>query len=326
MAVIEHPPGEETQCDWVELPDPPAHWGWGSKAYLLVGALAHSGRWRGVLAESDGPAAPDRRAAPGLRRGLGGLTRTWRFDRMATVCHPAHGPGHRLVRRGRQALRGVGGDLPAAAREPQGRGGEGQPHRRATLVAHPGRRRARSSRPRLAWTGGARCAATPGMRPTGDGKATVATVAARRAAAPPLPAPFPAVLTVAAGRLARRRWSPSAATTTRCHPSWPAPGHRRRTGSARTDIDSPPAAGIVIARHRLAPAGAGATVRDTGHVTALERAALAAFTDRRTAPPQATHPTRPGRPSRRRGPARRPHRTDTVHNRHRGQPRRQPRS
>ena len=25
--VIEHPPGEETQWDWLELPDPPAHWG-----------------------------------------------------------------------------------------------------------------------------------------------------------------------------------------------------------------------------------------------------------------------------------------------------------
>ena len=42
MAVIEHPPGDETQWDWVELPDPPGHWGWGGKACLLVGALAHS--------------------------------------------------------------------------------------------------------------------------------------------------------------------------------------------------------------------------------------------------------------------------------------------
>ena len=51
-AVIEHPPGEETQFDWVELPDPPAAWaaaGYSGKAFLLVGALAHSGRWRGVL-------------------------------------------------------------------------------------------------------------------------------------------------------------------------------------------------------------------------------------------------------------------------------------
>jgi len=26
-AVIDHPPGEETQLDWLELPDPPASWG-----------------------------------------------------------------------------------------------------------------------------------------------------------------------------------------------------------------------------------------------------------------------------------------------------------
>ncbi|MFL1600620.1 hypothetical protein, partial [Gordonia amicalis] len=35
-AIIEHPPGEETQWDWVELPNPPAQWGWGSTAFLLV--------------------------------------------------------------------------------------------------------------------------------------------------------------------------------------------------------------------------------------------------------------------------------------------------
>ncbi|MFC5263815.1 hypothetical protein ACFPJ1_17010 [Kribbella qitaiheensis] len=49
-AVIEHPPGEETQWDWLELPDPPEHWGWGTTAHLLVGALAHSGKWRATLA------------------------------------------------------------------------------------------------------------------------------------------------------------------------------------------------------------------------------------------------------------------------------------
>ena len=52
VAVIEHPPGEETQFDWVELPDPPLSWGWGATAYLFVGALSHSSRWRGRLEES----------------------------------------------------------------------------------------------------------------------------------------------------------------------------------------------------------------------------------------------------------------------------------
>ena len=89
-AVIEHPPGEETQWDWVELPNPPDAWGWGKTAYLLVGSLAHSGRWRGVLA----PATTQPHLIDGLDRicrKLGGLTHTWRFDRMATVCHPDSG-------------------------------------------------------------------------------------------------------------------------------------------------------------------------------------------------------------------------------------------
>ena len=89
-AVIEHPAGEETQWDWLELPDPPAGWGWGSKAHLLVGALAHSGRWRGVLsATMDQPHLVD--GLDRITRGLGGVTRQWRFDRMATVCHPGSG-------------------------------------------------------------------------------------------------------------------------------------------------------------------------------------------------------------------------------------------
>lgn len=49
VAIIDHPPGAETQWDWVELPDPPAHWGWGKSAHLLVGASSHSSKWRGVL-------------------------------------------------------------------------------------------------------------------------------------------------------------------------------------------------------------------------------------------------------------------------------------
>jgi hypothetical protein len=42
------------------------------------------------------------------------------------------------------------------------------------------------------------------------------------------------------------------------------------------------AAGAVVAAHRLAPGGAGRVVRDGGHVIALEKTVLAAFTD---APP-----------------------------------------
>ena len=36
---IEHPPGEEIQWDWLELHETP----WGEPAFVLVGALSHSG-------------------------------------------------------------------------------------------------------------------------------------------------------------------------------------------------------------------------------------------------------------------------------------------
>jgi transposase len=89
-AIIAHPPAEETQWDWVELPDPPASWGLPGAAHLLVGALAHSSRWRGVLAESeDQPHLIE--ALDQVVRRLGGCTLAWRFDRMATVCHPGTG-------------------------------------------------------------------------------------------------------------------------------------------------------------------------------------------------------------------------------------------
>lgn len=87
VAIIDHPAGGETQWDWVELPDPPGHWdGYRGKGFLLVGALSHSGKWRGVLAEAtDGPHLVD--ALHQVADRLGGLTRVWRFDRMSTVAN-----------------------------------------------------------------------------------------------------------------------------------------------------------------------------------------------------------------------------------------------
>ncbi|WP_255579277.1 hypothetical protein [Cryobacterium sp. PAMC25264] len=84
-AIIEHPPGEETQYDWVEMPNPPLSWGFPTKrAYVLVGSLAHSGVWRAVISPSMD--LPHLLAAMTQQLSLlGGLTHTWRFDRMTTV-------------------------------------------------------------------------------------------------------------------------------------------------------------------------------------------------------------------------------------------------
>ena len=83
---IEHPPGEEVQWDWVELPEAP----WGGDAHLLVGSLPCSGKFRAVFAESeDQPHLIE--AMDKVVRRLAGNARRWRVDRMATVVDPTTG-------------------------------------------------------------------------------------------------------------------------------------------------------------------------------------------------------------------------------------------
>jgi hypothetical protein len=83
---IEHPPGEEIQWDWDELPQAP----WGADAHLLLGSLPCSGKFRGIFAESEDQAHLIE-AMDGVLRRLGGNARRWRFDRMATVVNPRTG-------------------------------------------------------------------------------------------------------------------------------------------------------------------------------------------------------------------------------------------
>ena len=80
---IDHPPGEEIQWDWLELPVTP----WEQPAYVLVGALSHSGRFRAVFCEqmTFGHLAG---AAHEILVGLGGTSLVWRVDRMATAVIP----------------------------------------------------------------------------------------------------------------------------------------------------------------------------------------------------------------------------------------------
>ncbi|MDH6124721.1 IS21 family transposase [Kitasatospora sp. GP82] len=85
-----HSAGEELRFDWLRLPDPPAEWGCGSHAHLLTGSLTHAGRWRGALAENEEfPQLVE--AVDRLLRQLGGTCGLWRFDRTPLVCCPATG-------------------------------------------------------------------------------------------------------------------------------------------------------------------------------------------------------------------------------------------
>jgi hypothetical protein len=66
--------------DWLELADTP----WGVKAFVLVGALAHSGKFRAWMCDRDDQAHLIGGIDQVLRR-LGGTARRWRVDRMATA-------------------------------------------------------------------------------------------------------------------------------------------------------------------------------------------------------------------------------------------------
>jgi transposase len=277
VAVIEHPAGEETQFDWLELPDPPAEWGWGAKAFLLVGALAHSGRWRGVLCESMDQA----HLIDALHRvceGLGGLSRSWRFDRMATVCHPESG---RITATFAAVAKHYGVKVEICPARRGNRKGvvEKSNHVAAqrwwrTLADDATVHQAQGSLDRwCALRGDTR------IRRTANGKSTVATVAAAELLAP-MPSPFPATITVSRIASAQalvsfegNRYSVppelARATVTVTH----------RLGAPTIDIAT--AAGIVVARHLRAAPGACATVRDDGHVLALNTAAMAAATSAR---------------------------------------------
>ncbi|MFJ9826711.1 Mu transposase domain-containing protein [Streptomyces sp. NPDC101160] len=76
---------EEIRFDWLRLPAPPLRWGCGTHARLLIGTLASSGRWRGVLSDGDDLPHLTEAIDRALRR-LGGTPGCWRLDRTPVVC------------------------------------------------------------------------------------------------------------------------------------------------------------------------------------------------------------------------------------------------
>ena len=272
FAVIDHPAGGETQWDWVELPDPPRSWGQGKHAHLLVGALAHSGAWRGVLAEKEEQAYLVA-SLHGVCERLGGVTRDWRFDRMSTVCHPDSGD---VTASFAQVAKYYGVTVRVCPSFSGWRKGvvEKANHSAAqrwwrTLPddVTPARAQARLDR----W-----CQSKGDARPRvrDAERTTVGALLAAEPLAPLPPAPYPAVIederTVSAQALVS--WHGNRYSVP--------PGHggqqvtvRHRLGTGVLDVVT--AAGTVLARHRREPDHAGALVRDDGHVAALEKKVMA---------------------------------------------------
>jgi len=274
-AVIEHPAGAETQWDWVELPNPPQAWGWGDTAYVLVGALSHSSRWRGWLAERTETGHLVEGLDQVVRR-LGGVTARWRFDRMSTVCHP--GSGRLRGSFGPVAMHyGVGVDLC-----PPGHGWrKGVVEKAVHVITQRWWRTLPDDATLSSAQAGldAVCARLDGRRRMRDGKPTTVGALAEVEPLRPAPAVFPATVEV------QRQVRTQALVAFRGNRYSVPPGHagatvlvRHRLGSATLDVVS--AGGVLLAHHLRAPDGAGSLIRTDEHVTALQTVVLGNFTDR----------------------------------------------
>lgn len=279
-AIIDHPPGEETQFDWVEMPDPPRHWDFPYKtAYVLVGSLAHSGVWRAVISPTMD--VPHLLAAmTTLLQLLGGLTQVWRFDRMRTVLNPANGD---LTPQFAAFAKHHGVQAVVCRPRSGNRKGvvEKNNHTAAqrwwrTLADDLTLEQAQASLEVFARSQDGR------KRRTMAGNTTAAAMyAAERLS--PLPAvSFPVVITEErrVTRQALIDWRGNrysvppelAAATVVVH---------QRLGAPVIDIAT--TTGTVVARHTVATPGLGATIRDDGHVRSLEAIAMA------SAPPGPPH-------------------------------------
>ncbi|MCU1363699.1 MAG: transcriptional regulator [Acidimicrobiaceae bacterium] len=269
---IVHPPGEEIQWDWFERRRSP----WGGTLYVLLGTLAHSSRVRGVICESMDQAhlidAMDR-----VMRKLGGTTRVWRVDRLATVIVP----GSRDVQ---ASFAPVAKHYGAVVEPCPPRRGNRKGVVESSVRFVSGRwwrtmtdvdpESAQRSLDRFCETvADARARRVSELRTTVGELADAEVLAA-------LPAPYPATMVV------ERIVSANATLHFRGNRYSVPPGLtgstlqvHQRLGGDSLEIRS--IVGAPLATHRLAHDGAGVVVRDSAHSVALERVVLVQFTSKR---------------------------------------------
>jgi transposase len=265
---IDHPPGEEIQWDWLELA--PEDVPWGEPAFVLVGALSHSGRFRAVFCEQ----MTFGHLAEAMHRvlvALGGTPRVWRTDRMATIVVPGT---DRLTVDAAQAAKHYGVEIAVC------------PPRRAQ---RKGVVEAAIKYLTRSWWRTARVATMAEAQASLDRWSTQVADQRRRpggtvgqlGAAEPLRtlpnAAYPAVIAV------ERRASRVALVAFEANRYSVPPAHAGRTVTVHARVGEPllrilSPAGDIVATHRRVAAGAGQTVRSTEHAAALEQAVLAAFT------------------------------------------------
>jgi len=262
---IEHPPGEEIQWDWLELHDTP----WGQPAFVLLGALSHSGRFRGVFCEQ----MTFGHLAEAMHRvlvDLGGTPRVWRTDRMATIVVPNT---DRLTVDAAQAAKHYGVEIavcPPRRAQRKGVVEAGVKYTtkswwRSAPVTTPVQAQASLDR----W-----CidVADERKRPAG----TVGQIGASEPLRALPHAAYPAVIAV------DRKASRSALVAFEANYYSVPPAHAGRTVTIQARVGEPvlrilSVAGEALATHRRAPAGAGQTLRSAEHAALLQAAVLAAF-------------------------------------------------
>jgi transposase len=263
---IDHPPGEEIQWDWLELPVTP----WEQPAYLLVGALSHSGRFRAVFCEqmTIGHLAG---ALHDILVGLGGTSLVWRVDRMATAVIP---DSDRLNPQFAQMAKHYGVDVAVCPAH--------RPQRKGVVEAA------------IKFIGGRwwRTAKVTSMLEAqqsldtftvniSDRRGRRGSTVGELGAAEPLQAlpvlAFPAEIVV------DRVCSRSALVLFETNKYSVPPGYASQPLVLRARVGEPhlrivTATGIKVATHRRAPNGAEQTIRTSEHAVQLQRAVLDAFT------------------------------------------------
>jgi transposase len=276
-----HEPGEELQFDWLELSETP----WGEPAYVLVGALSFSGQCRAVICEgmTFGHLVE---GLDGVLRRLGGTSRAWRTDRMATVVLPGT---DRITAQFAQVAKHYGVQVwVCPPRRPQRKGVVEAAVKYITRswwtsapVASLGQAQADLDR----W------AVAVSDRRKRDGQ-TIAGLAAQEGLLALPAAAFPAQLAVerVVGRSALIAFEGNRYSVP------PALVGQTVTVSARLGelhLEVLSAAGRRVARHRRAPAGAGQLLRSDQHARLLEQAVLDAFTTNKPCRRKANRPPGP---------------------------------
>ncbi|HEY3945480.1 MAG TPA: hypothetical protein VGL78_09655 [Solirubrobacteraceae bacterium] len=263
---IDHPAGEEIQWDWLELPVTP----WDQPGYVLVGVLSHSGRFRAVFCEqmTIGHLAG---AVHEILVGLGGSSRVWRVDRMATAVIPGT---DRLNPQFAQLAKHYGVEVAICpAHRPQRKGVV------EAAIKFIGGRWWRTAR------AGSMLAAQQSLDTftltISDTRARHQSTVGELGSSEPLrelPAlAFPAEIT------ADRVCSRSALVLFETNKYSVPPGYAGQPLTVRARVGEPhlrivTATGTRVATHRRAPNGAEQTIRSPEHQLLLERAVLDAFT------------------------------------------------